>query len=174
MARRTIIAAFLSLSISAWGLVAAETPEDIPAVAGEVSSPPAGNNLERIRIAIRQAEDDRDRMKTETKDTAEGWSIGNILSVAALAVALFLMWRTMCWTRGGGVFRAPGGREMSVLDRMAVGRQTTLLVVRLRGRDYWLADHPQGVTFLAEITSLADKPSSPETPSEPEDPESVP
>ena len=177
MAYRPIIAVFLSLSISVWGLAAAEPPEDASVAAEKVSHPPVGDGSKRVdsfESAIRRAEDDLAKRGTKAQDATEGWSIGDVLSVMALVAALLLMWRVMRWTRGGGVFRAPGGREMSVLDRLAVGRQTTLLVIRLRGRDYWLADHPQGVTLLAENILPADWSSPSEKPAVHDEPEDDP
>ncbi|MCL2001347.1 MAG: flagellar biosynthetic protein FliO [Planctomycetes bacterium] len=171
MIANPVLVLFLLLWIPARSLTAAGTPGNgviSEGIAGEDSPRSPG----RFDAAIRTAEDDLARMDKERRDDGERWSIGNILSVAALAAALVLMWWVMRWTRsgGGGLFRAPGGREMSVIDRLAVGRQTTLFVIRLRGRDYWLADHPRGVTLLAEIQQPANGPPLPGTPPEAEAP----
>jgi flagellar biogenesis protein FliO len=79
-----------------------------------------------------------------------GWSFSDFISLAALLLALALMLLATRWTRRPAFFRSQG-REMRLLDRLAIGRQSTLLLIQLRGREYWLADHPGGVTLLAEL-----------------------
>ena len=113
--------------------------------------------------AFKEAELERIRLDTlylewEVANQAQtggisGWTLGDWLSILALVAALAMMFGVMRWSRGLSPFRGGGAknREMTVLDRMAIGRQSTLLVIRLRGNDYFIADHPQGVTLLSEL-----------------------
>ena len=45
-----------------------------------------------------------------------------------------------------------GQRQMKVLERLAVGRDQALLVVRLAGRTFLLGSSPSGFSLLAELT----------------------
>ncbi len=74
--------------------------------------------------------------------------MGEALSVVALLAALALMLLATRWSRGA--FRRAPGREMRLLDRMALGRHSSLLLVRVRGRDYWLAEGQSAITLLAD------------------------
>lgn len=97
--------------------------------------------------ALRQAEEELRRLDVEQEESG-GWGVGEALSVAALLAALALMLLAMRWSRG--TFRRASGREMRLLDRMALSRNTSLLLVRVRGRDYWLAEGQSAITLLAD------------------------
>jgi flagellar biogenesis protein FliO len=127
--------------------LAGETPEAAP--------PPSISAADPYRKAIEQAEEELGRLNTGA-DGGGGWSTADLLALMAFIAALALMVWAARWARGFSPFRGPKGREMALLDRMAIGRQSTLLVVRLRGRDYWIADHANGVTMLAELPPPGD------------------
>ncbi len=106
--------------------------------------------------ALRQAEEDVRRLDAMEEEEGGGWGLGEMLSVAALLAALGLMLLATRWSRGA--FRRVPGREMRLLDRMALGRNSSLLLVRVRGRDYWLAEGQNAVTLLADWPAQEDKP----------------
>lgn len=100
--------------------------------------------------AIRDAEADLKALEDKSGAAGGGWGISEYLSVAALVLAVGIMLWTARFTRRLSWRKVPG-REMRLVDRMTVGRQSSLLVVRLRGRDYWLAESPNGIALLAEL-----------------------
>lgn len=107
--------------------------------------------------AIKNAEEELAQNADASARSPAGWNLSDFLGLAALAAALALVvWATR-WSRGS-LFRPVAGREMRMLDRMAISKNTTLILVRLRGRDYWLADHAQGVTLLHEDEASGDEP----------------
>jgi len=112
--------------------------------------PAAGRRPVTLGEAVRKNEEAL-REARDAEAGEGGWSLADWLALMAFAAALGLMAWAVRWTRGLAPFRGVRGREMAVLDRLAAGRQSTLLVIRLRGRDYWLADHPGGVTLLARL-----------------------
>ncbi len=117
-----------------------------PAAAQGGETAPAGT-VSPYQAAIERAEEDLRRRETSDQP-AGGWGVSEMLGLAALLAAVVLLLLATRWMRGGGGVFKVQGREMRLLDRMAVGRQTTLLLVRLRGKDYWLADGPGGVKLL--------------------------
>ncbi len=108
---------------------------------------PASSSVSPYDRALREAEEDLRRL-TREEEASGGWGMGELLSVVALVAALGLMLVAMRWSKGA--FRRPGGREMRLVDRMMLGRNTSLVLVRLRGREYWLAESPNAVTVLAD------------------------
>ena len=87
-----------------------------------------------------------------------------ILSVIGLlAVVLLVLAGAYAFTRwagkslGGGLMAGlggglGGGRQLQVLDRAGLGKDQTLLVVRVGQRYLLLGSTPAGVTLLAELT----------------------
>lgn len=138
-------AGILFLTMALWVVLSARAAE--PGGEGPLStgSAPGAAPFEK---EIERARDDLRNME-RGNEGASGWGLSELASMAALLLAFGLLLLATRWTRG--VFsRHPAAREMRLLDRMAVGRQSTLLLIRLRGRDYWLADTPRGISLLAD------------------------
>lgn len=83
----------------------------------------------------------------------------NLLSLLGiLAVLLLVLFGCYLFTRWAGTglsgrFLMPGAqRQMKVLERLAVGRDQALLVVRLAKRTFLLGSSPSGFSLLAELT----------------------
>lgn len=95
------------------------------------------------------AEAERESLDRQAREegAAGGWSLSDAIGLAALAVAIGLVFWASRWTRSL-VFRQPTGREMRLVDRMAISRNSSLVMIEIRGRVYWLAEHPNGVTRL--------------------------
>ncbi len=125
-----------------------------PAANGE---PPAAKTY---RDALQEAERDLRRMDAAPEPDGGGWRLSDYIGLVALLVAIGLMFWASRWTRRF-FFRQVPGREMRILDRMAVGRNSSLLLVQLRGRVYWLAEHPGGVTRLDDWPADAPAPDAP-------------
>lgn len=106
--------------------------------------------------AIREAEHELARAKEPTAAAASGgWGVGEVLSLVALLAAIALaVWATR-WSRGLFPGKRGGAGEMRVLDRLAVGKSNTLVLIRLRGRDYWLSEGPGGVNVLGDWPAAA-------------------
>lgn len=101
--------------------------------------------------AIEEAERELVRTRTTAPEPGgTGWDAAEWLSLAALSVAVILVFFAMRWTRGGLSGMRGGGKQMRILDRMAVGRNNSLLLVRIRDRDYWLSEGQHGVRVLAD------------------------
>lgn len=151
LSRRLFFFCIISFSCIFWGSLS--TP------AAETPSP-----AKTYHEAIREAENDLQHLETD-KETTGGWKLSEYLGLAALLVAIALTFFASRWTRRL-FFRQAPGREMRVLDRMAVGKNSSLLLVQLRGRVYWLADHPGGITKLEDWpaeTPLTNTQSAPAT-----------
>lgn len=100
--------------------------------------------------AIRDAQRDLSTRSSDGVDSPGVFGISELLGLAALLAALVLvLWLTR-WMRGAAFGRV-GSREIRILDRLAIGRNSALLLVRLRGRDYFLAEHQGGVSVLREM-----------------------
>lgn len=99
--------------------------------------------------AIKEAENELARTESAAAVHTDGWGVTEVLSLVALLVAIVLVFLATRWSRGLVVGKRGGG-EMRILDRMAIGKQNTLLIVRLRGRDYWLAEGADGVRRLED------------------------
>lgn len=75
-----------------------------------------------------------------------------------LAVLLLVLFGCYVFTRWAGTglsghFLTPGTqRQMKVLERLAVGKDQALLVVRLANRTFLLGSSPSGFSLLAELT----------------------
>ena len=87
----------------------------------------------------------------------EYWS--QVLSVLSLlAIILLVLAGAWVFTRwagqnlGGGFFAAGRGGRLQVLDRAAVGRDQSVLVVKAGQRYLLLGSTPAGLTLLAELT----------------------
>ena len=84
----------------------------------------------------------------------------DILSLLGVLLILLLVLGGCCvfprWAGSGlaGGSFGPAGRErrMRVVERLAVGRDQTLLVVELAGRYLLLGSSPSGFSLLAELT----------------------
>ena len=140
------LSAALIVVLAVWPTASGETGS-----AGGFSSPagsPSGAAADGFRRAIREAERDAERLERGGTAAPAGWGISEISALVALILAVVLLFALARWTRR----IAPGaaGREMRILDRMATGRQTALLMVRVRDRDCLLAEHPGGLSLLAE------------------------
>lgn len=161
-----------------------------PTGAGKAALAPLPGRV-ALNDALRRAERELaggDADGSDTRDAADadgavggrassrGWSLGDWISLLALGIALALMAGLLRWSRGRSWIAAKttGGGGMLLVDRMAIGRQSTLLVVRLRGRDYLIADAGDGgVRLLKELPpeppapepSAAPAPSTSSTPS---------
>lgn len=106
--------------------------------------------------AIREAEQElEDREQADSAGKA-GWGLSEVLSITALLAALGLMIAASRWSRRL-FFKQARGSEMRLLDRMAIGRQSSLILVSVRDRVYWLADSSSGVSILAELPADKDK-----------------
>lgn len=104
----------------------------------------------------------------------EYWS--QILSVfSLLAVIVLVMLGAYVFTRwagknlgAGGLLIRGGGSRLQILDRAALGRDQSLLVVKAGQRYLLLGCTPAGLTLLAELTreegEVWEKPASPEGP----------
>lgn len=126
-------------------------PRAAAAEPGENGAPPMPYNQ-----AIREAEQELERQEKVESETKEGWGLSEVLSITALLAALGLMFAASRWSRRL-FFRQPRGREMRLLDRMAIGRHSSLLLVSVRDRVYWLAESPGGVSVLAEWPADGDR-----------------
>ena len=83
----------------------------------------------------------------------------DLLSLLGILVVLLLVlggcWLFTRWAGTGmsGQFGLPAGqRRMKVLERLAVGRDQSLLVVEAAGRYFLLGSSPSGFSLLAELT----------------------
>lgn len=75
------------------------------------------------------------------------WLIVCVVLIVGLAY-----WFTR-YVAGRGAFGAlPGGRRMEVLDRLALGRDQSVILARVGGRYLLLGAGTAGVTLLAELT----------------------
>ena len=78
--------------------------------------------------------------------------------LGVLMVLLLVLFGCYLFTRWAGTglsgrFLTPGTqRQMKVLERLAVGKDQTLLVVRLADRTFLLGSSPSGFSLLAELT----------------------
>lgn len=123
--------------------------------AAESGPPPPAGQLDAgdaYDRALRNAEKELKDYGKGGGEAAGGWSVSAVLSLVALLLAIGLaVWATR-WMRGTSLL-ASSGKEMRIVDRMAVGKQSSLVIVRIREKEYWLAEHPAGITLLAEWPS---------------------
>lgn len=92
---------------------------------------------------------------TAPREQDGGWSWSTGLSLIALLAAVGFMVFLSRWLRRLPLVGGGRGREMQVLDRLPLTRQSSLLIVRVRGRDYWLAEHAHGVSLLSGLPQAA-------------------
>ena len=83
----------------------------------------------------------------------------DILSLLGVLLILLLVlggcWLFTRWAGTGlmGGLAAPAGqRQLKVLERLPVGKEQALLVVRLADRYFLLGSSPSGFSLLAELT----------------------
>ena len=80
-------------------------------------------------------------------------SLLGILLVLLLVLAGSYLFTRWAGTGLSGKLLMPGApRRMRVLERMAVGKDQTLLVVQLADRYFLLGSSPSGFSLLAELT----------------------
>ena len=78
--------------------------------------------------------------------------------VGILAVLLLVLCGCWLFTRwagtglSGGLVMPAGQRQLKVLERLPVGKDQALLVVRLADRYFLLGSSPSGFSLLAELT----------------------
>ena len=135
----------------------------LTASAPGIEAPPAAGGESPWSRAIHENEEAARSLEREKETAATGWGVSDALGLIALVLAAFLVFRAVRWTRGFGAGRG-GGREMRLLDRLALGRQSALLLVRLRDRDYWLAEGANGVSLLADLGPTKPSPTAPDVP----------
>ena len=140
-------------------LVAFLPPFD--ARAAESAAMPQPHRAQTYQEAIQEAEQEQ-KLRDERESTDSGWRMSGYLGLVALLAAIGLMFWASRWTRRL-FFRQAPGREMRVIDRMAIGKNSTLLLVQMRDRVYWIADHPGGVAKLDDWPATADSPNPPGT-----------
>ena len=80
-------------------------------------------------------------------------------ALGLLAIVLLVLAGAYCFTHwagknlnGGLIASLGGGRRLEVLDRLGLGRDQSLLVVRAGQRYLLLGSTPAGVSLLAELT----------------------
>ncbi len=115
----------------------------------------AADSVMDYSAAIERAEEDLRALTTEG-ESRPGWGLSEALSIAALAIAIVFILFTAKWTRGTRFSGIRAG-EMRILDRLSISRHSTLFLIRLRSRDYWIAESQQGVAFLADVTPPGEK-----------------
>jgi flagellar biogenesis protein FliO len=126
------------------------------------ASPSAPGQKEAFRQAMRNAEEELRDYGAEA-DNQGAWSLSAILSLVALAMAVGLAaWMTRR-LRGRGWAAAPE-KEMRIIERLSLGRQSALLIVEVGGRRYWVADHPRGIALLGECPPIRNPGGTPPPP----------
>ena len=101
-----------------------------------------------------------------------GTDLLSLLSILlTLALALLACYLVTRWTGLGlGSRLGAGGRHVRVLERVPVGRDQALVVVRAANRFFLLGSSPSGFSLLAELTEEElSAPSSDGVPPEPPD-----
>ncbi|MDR1519825.1 MAG: flagellar biosynthetic protein FliO [Planctomycetota bacterium] len=129
---------------------------DSPAAPDSAQSP-FERSIHENEAALRQME--------QGEAAAKGWGLAEILGLAALLAAVGMMLWLARLMRGGPLAKK-SGREMRLVDRLALERQSELLIVRIRGRDYWIARTPHSIVLLAELPEAAASAETPDRPRE--------
>lgn len=119
-----------------------------PLFSGE-TAPPYENAIREEEAVLRAMRDD----PPEPRGT---WGASEVLGLTALLAAIAAMLWAANWIRRMPLTKRTGG-EMRILDVMRIGRQSSLLVVRMRGKDYWLSESPGGITLLKEFPESEDE-----------------
>ena len=78
--------------------------------------------------------------------------LGILLVLLLVLAASYLVTRWAGQNLGGGFLAAGRGGRLQVLDRAAVGRDQSVLVVKAGQRYLLLGSTPAGLTLLAELT----------------------
>ncbi len=76
--------------------------------------------------------------------------------LAAVAAVLFLAYWATRWIAArfpGGVGSARQGSQLKLLDQLAVGKDSRLVVAQVGARVFLLGVSPSGVTSLAELSA---------------------
>ena len=95
--------------------------------------------------------------------------LGIVLTLALVLLASYLAAR-WAGTGLGGRLGAGGGQHVRVLERVSLGRDQTIVVVRAANRYFLLGSSPSGFSLLAELTEEElSAPSSDGVPPEPPD-----
>ena len=95
--------------------------------------------------------------------------LGIVLTLALVLLASYLAAR-WAGTGLGGRLGAGGGQHVRVLERVSLGRDQTIVVVRAANRFFLLGSSPSGFSLLAELTEEElSAPSSDGVPPEPPD-----
>lgn len=78
--------------------------------------------------------------------------LGMVAVLLAVLAGCYFVTRLAGTSLAGRLGPGSGQRQMKVLERLAVGRDQALLVVRLAGRTFLLGSSPSGFSLLAELT----------------------
>ena len=78
--------------------------------------------------------------------------LGIVLTLALVLLASYLAAR-WAGTGLGGRLGAGGGPHVRVLERVSLGRDQTIVVVRAANRYFLLGSSPSGFSLLAELTA---------------------
>jgi flagellar biogenesis protein FliO len=146
-------------------------PLAMAAIGGENGTFTPGQK-EAFRQAMLNAEEElRDYGGDEDKTGA--WSVSAILSLVALAIAVgFAAWMTRRLSGRRWVV-VSAGKEMRIVERLPLGRQSALFIIEVGDRRYWVAEHPCGIAMLSECLPVRN-PGCPPPPSKrPAPPESA-
>lgn len=83
----------------------------------------------------------------------DAWSLlGMLAAVLAILALAYFVTRWIAGYGGPAVGRAAGARDLSILSRLAVGKNEQLLLVRLHSRCLLLGVTAGGITVLTELT----------------------
>ncbi len=125
-----------------------------PAAAADAEERAATPYEQAIREAERELATEADVGGNGAITSPASWGMKEWLGLVALLAAVGLMVAMARRVRGLGFGLRPGGaagREMRVIDRLVLGRRESLIIVRLRGRDYWLSQSEESIRLLAEL-----------------------
>ena len=78
--------------------------------------------------------------------------LGILLVMVLVLGGCYLVTRWAGTGLAGRFGASPVGRQMRVLERLAVGRDQAVLVVQVAGRYFLLGSSPSGISLLAELT----------------------
>ncbi|MDR0362005.1 MAG: flagellar biosynthetic protein FliO [Planctomycetota bacterium] len=93
-------------------------------------------------------------------DNKGAWSLSMILSLVALAAAIGLAaWLT--YRLRGSRWCSTAGKEMRIIERLPLGRQSALIIVEVDERRYLVADHPCGIVLLGDCLPVRNAGESP-------------
>lgn len=105
--------------------------------------------------AIRDATEELERMERDAGVDNAGWTLPAVVMVVAVAAVFACVFWLVLKFRGMAFFGGTGRcREMALLERLPLGRQSSLLIVRVRGREFFLAEGSWGVRSIAELPAV--------------------